>query len=586
MLKQYDVTVIGGGMAGVSAAIAAAREGMKVALLNDRTVLGGNASSEVRMHIVGATRHGCRENLRETGIIEEILLENKYRNPEHSYAIFDIILWEKVKAEKNIDLYLNTYAFAVEKKENKISSVKARQLTTEKEFDFVSNVYIDCSGDGYISYLADAEVMFGREAKSTFNEPGAVEKYDTVTMGNTIQFRSLEAKRPVPFVRPDWAYDYSDAEWAKNMNWEEITSGYWWLEIGGTEWNCVTDAEITRDEMLKIVLGLWDYIKNHSSKREQAKNYYLDWVGFLPSKRESRRIVGDYVLNENDILENKIFPDAIGYGGWHLDTHRPEGFYAFVNQTPHEVDKTVHFDGIYTVPYRSIYAKGLDNLLLGGRIISASHRAFASTRVMATCAVLAEAAGIAAAIAVKKGFTVPEVGNVIDELQQKIMKNGCYIPGFKNEDSNDLASRGSVSATNEVVGCEAENIINGFSRTIDGNSNMWQGKQNGDSVVLTLENKTKVKEVILTFDSNLSVEIMLSLSKWHQVKQAYSVPETIVKDYEVEYLLYGKTVKTEKVEGNYQRINKLSAGIECDQIKVTVTDTHGAPPRICEIRVY
>ncbi len=587
-MKVFNqITVIGGGMAGVCAAIAAARQGMTVSLVQDRPVLGGNASSEIRMHIVGATRHGARPNLRETGIIEEILLENKYRNPEHSYGMFDILLWEKVTAEKNIQLFLNTYAFGVTKDGDKITSVKARQTTTEKEFEFCSEHYIDCSGDGFISQFAGAQYMFGRESKETFGEPNAVDKVDTVTMGNTIQFRSLDAGRPVPFKRPDWAYDYSQEQWAKNQPWTEITSGYWWLEIGGTQWDCVKDAELTRDEMLKIIFGIWDYIKNHSAKKKEAENYYLDWVSFLPAKRESRRILGDYVLTENDVLENRVFPDAIAYGGWHLDSHRPEGFYAFINDTPQQEDKTVHFDGIYTIPYRCVYAKGVDNLLLGGRIISASHRAFSSTRVMATCAVAAEAAGIAAALAIKHGTTAAGVGAHIFELQQLLLKNGCYIPTYINEDAADLARQATVTATGEQSSFEAVNVINGISRPVGVSSNMWQAQKLGDSITLDLGEKKQVSELHITFDSNLSVEIMISLSKWHHVRQAYGIPETIVKDYNLEYLADGTVVHTQTILDNYQRMNSHKVDVLCNQIRITPTAMHGAAlPRICEIRVY
>ncbi len=584
-----DVTVIGGGIAGVCAAIAAARQGMAVALVQDRPVLGGNASSEIRMHIVGASRHGSRPNLRETGIIEELLLENKARNPEHSYGIFDMILWEKVRAEENIDLYLNTYAFQAEKSGSRIVSVKARQTTTEKELEFCSRQYIDCSGDGLISALSGAEYMFGRESRDTFGEPNAVEQADTVTMGNSIQFRSLDAGHPVPFERPKWAYDYSNAPWTKNpwMKWEEITSGYWWLELGGTQWNCVSDAELTRDEMMKILFGIWDYIKNHSCKKKEAENYYLDWVSFLPAKRESRRITGDYVLTENDVLENRIFPDAIAYGGWHLDSHRPEGFYAYVNGTPQSEDKTVHFDGIYTIPYRSIYARGIDNLLLGGRIISASHRAFSSTRVMATCAVAAEAAGIAAALAVRHGTTAAGVSAHMEQLQQLLLKNGCYIPGFRNEDPADLARTAAVTATGSLPGYEPENVINGISRPVGENSNMWQASRLGDSITLELGEARKVSELMLTFDSDLSVEIMISLSKWHHVRQSPHTPATLVRDYTLEYLLDGQTVQIQSVTGNCQRMNRHTAEVICDAVRITPTAMQGEQlPRVCEIRIY
>jgi len=586
---EFDIVVIGGGMAGICAAIASARMGAKTVLLQDRTVLGGNASSEVRMHIVGATRHGKRANLRETGIIEEILLENKYRNPEHSYGLFDTLLWERVMYQENLTLFLNTYVGAVEVEEGKILSVFALQTTTEKHFEITAKQFIDCSGDGMISELAGAQYMFGREGKDIFGEPNAVEKSDKITMGNSIQFRTLDAGRPVRFERPVWAYDYSKEEWAKKLTWEEITSGYWWLEIGGTAWNVVEDAELTRDEMLKIVFGIWDYIKNHSVKKEEARNYYLDWVSFLPAKRESRRVVGDYVLKEQDILENRVFEDAVAYGGWHLDSHRPEGFYAYVNNTSQLEDQAVQYDGIYTIPYRCIYAKGIDNLFTGGRIISASHRAFSSTRVMATCAVEAQAAGVSAVFAIRDNFTAKENIKNIKEIQQELLKQGCYIPGFVNEDKNDRAKIAKISADSFLEGCEPENVTNGVSRPVDGKSNMWQSAEldKPQSIYLSWKEPQQLKEIHLTFDSNLSVEIMISLSKWHHVRQSREIPDTIVKDYTVEYILKGETMAKEAVIGNYQRMNVIKRNVRCDAVKIEVQAANGCrEARICEVRVY
>lgn len=586
---EVDIVVIGGGMAGVSAAIAAARMGMQTVLLQDRPVLGGNASSEIRMHIVGATRHGARPNLRETGIIEEILLENKYRNPEHSYGMFDTLLWEKVKYQENLKLYMNTYVDDVQMEKGKILSVSAFQTTTEKRLDIYGKQFIDCSGDGMISALAGAEYMFGREGKDIFGEPNAVEQSDTITMGNSIQFRALDAGHPVRFERPEWAYDYSEAEWAKNMKWAEISSGYWWLEIGGTKWNVVQDAEITRDEMLKIVFGIWDYIKNHSKTKEDASNYYLDWVSFLPAKRESRRIVGDYVLIEQDILENRMFEDAVAYGGWHLDSHRPEGFYAHINNTPQLEDKTLRFDGIYTIPYRSIYAKGIDNLFLGGRIISASHRAFSSTRVMATCAVQGQATGVSAAFAVRDNLTTKDNIKNIKDIQQELLKQGCYIPGVYNMDENDLAKTAVITADSFVEGFVPENIINGVSRPVDENSNMWQSAEldKPQSIYLSWEVPQELKEIHITFDSNLSVEIMISLSKWHHERQSREIPDTIVKEYLVEYSLAGEVVAKEHVTENHQRMNVIRKHVSCDMVKITILKTNGHKhARVCEVRAY
>ena len=587
--KQYDVAVIGGGMSGICAALAAARMGARTVLIQDRPVLGGNASSEIRMHIAGATRHGQRANLRETGIIEEILLENKYRNPEHSYGMFDVLLWEKAKYQENLSLYLNTIADSVKVQEHRIISVSAYQTTTEKKLEITAEQFIDCTGDGLIAYLAGAEYMFGREGKEIFSEPNAVEHSDTVTMGNSIQFRAMDAGRTVPFVRPSWAYDYSGAEWASRISWVEITSGYWWLELGGTEWNVVDDAELTRDEMMKIIFGIWDYIKNYSNRKVEAANLYLDWVSFLPAKRESRRILGDYVLKEQDVLENRIFEDAIAYGGWHLDSHRPEGFYAFINNTPCNGDAAVAFEGIYTIPYRSIYARGIENLFLGGRIISASHRAFSSTRVMATCAVEGQAAGVAACLACRAHLSAAENIRNIHQLQQELLKQGCFIPGFQNEDEKDLARMAEVSADSFLEGCEPENVINGISRPVGEKSNMWvpADSEHPHSISLKWEKPKKLERLYITLDSDLSAEIMISLSHWHHVRQEYSVPGTILKDYDIAWIADGKTVCRETIRENHQRINVIEKEVVCDTVVITALAANGNKKAgICEIRAY
>lgn len=584
-----DVAVIGGGIAGICAAIAAARMGTKTVLLQDRPVLGGNASSEIRMHIVGASRHGTKPNRRETGIIEEILLENKYRNPEHSYGIFDTILWEKVHFQENLDLYLNTYVNSLDKKGDKIISVTANQTTTEKELTVFAKQFIDCSGDGLPSFLAGAEYMFGREGKDVFGEKHTIEKSDHVTMGNSIQFRSLDAGRPVPFKRPDWAYDFSNSPWVKNETWEEITSGYFWLEIGGTELNVLDDAELTRDELLKIVYGIWDYIKNHSPKRHEAQNYYLDWVGFLPAKRETRRIVGDYILTETDILENRRFPDAIAYGGWHIDDHNPGGFHARIKEIDYPEAESLKFEGIYTIPYRAIYAKGIDNLFLGGRIISTSHRALASTRVMGTCAVAAEGAGVAAAIAAKRGLSAKDNICNIDEIQQQLLMRGCYIPDIAANDPLDKAQSATVTASSFCDGAEPENVTNGISRPVGESLNMWVSKEAAEnqSIFLSWDSEQNLQKMYITLDSNLSVEIMPSLSKWHHVRQSYSVPDTILKDFKIEGFLGGRKVFEKVIEENYQRLVVIPIECCCDKITITALKTHGCETaRIQEIRIY
>lgn len=329
--KIYEVIVVGGGMAGVCAAIASARTGACTALIQDRPVLGGNASSEIRMHICGATHHGHRENARETGILEEILLENRSRNPQHSFSIFDTVLWEKVRQEEKLELYLNTRVTDVETADGRILNLKAHQLTTEKEFILEGTLYMDCTGDGMIAARAGASVRQGREGRIEFGETYAPDEPDTGTMGNSLMFRAVDMGKPVPFKRPQWAYEYSEedlayrghSDYSSKMQNYDIESGYWWIELGGTQ-NTIDDAEEIRDELLKTLYGVWDHIKNKGD--HGAENYALDWVQFLPGKRESRRIEGDYILREQDLLEGRVFEDTVAYGGWPMDMHPPQGF--------------------------------------------------------------------------------------------------------------------------------------------------------------------------------------------------------------------------------------------------------------------
>lgn len=375
--KSYDLVVIGGGMSGICAAIAAARHGAEVALIHNRPVLGGNASSEIRMHICGADNHGKRPDARETGILEEILLENRYRNPQYSYSVFDAVLWEKVHFQDGLDLYLNTHYHKVNISNGHIQSIEATQLTSETTFLFTANYFVDTTGDGTLAYDAGANYMLGRESKETFNEPHAPKQADHCTMGSTLLFTTKDIGHPVPYHKPYWANTYTE-EHLTHRGHGATGYNYWWIEIGGDKLSTIEDSEHIRNELVKAVYGVWDHVKKNGG-HHGADNYALDWVGFLPGKRESRRIVGDYILNENDLVSaKKIFEDAIGYGGgWPMDMHVVGGL-----NTNLEPTEFIYLPEVYTIPYGSIYAKDVDNLYIGGRVISASHMAFGSTRIM------------------------------------------------------------------------------------------------------------------------------------------------------------------------------------------------------------
>ena len=583
LLQHFDFVVVGGGLSGLCCAIAAARGGAKTALVQDRPVLGGNASSEIRMHICGADYHMSRPNARETGILEEILLEHKHRNPCSSYPIFDTVLWEKAAFQENLTLFLNTRMLDVETDGDKITAITAIQMTSEKLFRMEAPLFADATGDGLLGAMAGAEYALGREGRDEYGEGCAPEKSDPYTMGNSLMFHARDMGRPVPFTKPFWANTYTE-EQLRFRDHREITSGYWWIELGGGKHETIKDAEIIRDELLKAIYGVWDHIKNGGD--HHAENMELDWVGFLPGKRESRRLLGPYVLNENDCRAARRFEDAVAYGGWPMDVHTVEGF---LTETE---DPTVWIglEDVYTIPYRCLYSVNVQNLFLAGRAISCSHMAFASSRVMGTCAVVGQAAGTAAAIAVKNRLMPQQVQHRMGELQQQLLRDDCYIPGIINRDKADRSSSAKVTASSWLNGHVPENVINGISRTVGEESNCWRASMTEDPWFrLNFSSPVPVEEIQLLFDSNLSREITISLSDTVLARQAEGPPPELVRDYTVRGFYEGKPVFEQTVLGNYQRRNvmKLEAKPVCDTLTVTVQATNGSDiAAVYEIRVY
>lgn len=582
--EKFDVVIVGGGISGLCAAIASARHGAKTALVQNRPVLGGNASSEIRMHICGADCHGSRPDARETGILEEILLENRKRNPQYSFSILDTVMWEKARFQEGLKLYLNTHMISAEVENNEIKAVIAQQLTTETVFRLEANIFMDATGDGMLADMSGAEYMSGREGKHVFGEQFAPDHSDTVTMGNTLLFKAIDTGKPALFTKPFWANTYGEEDLAFREH-DEISSGYWWIELGGDHKDIISDGEEIRDELLKAVYGVWDHIKNSGNHR--AENYVLDWVGFLPGKRESRRIIGDYILKEMDCLEGRSFEDAVAYGGWPMDMHVVGGI-----KTKLEPTKFIDLKDIFTIPYRCLYSKNIKNLMLGGRAISASHMAFGSIRVMATCAVVGQSAGTAAAIAIRKKILPRDVFKYIKELQQELIKDDCYIPGITNTDEKDMAKLAEICCSSEIAGGECKNITNGISRRVKDNSNCWisdeLGKE-GQWISLKFNHIINPKEIHFKFDSNLSKEIMVSLSHRTLSCQREGVPQELVKDYCIELYNENKLVYSERINGNYLRfrIHMLPQGVVCDEIKVRVSATNGdSHVRIFEVRVY
>ena len=430
--KNFDLVVVGGGMAGVCCAITAARQGIQVALIQDRPVLGGNASSEVRLWVLGATSHMGNNNRwsREGGVIDEILVENTFRNKEGNPVLFDMVLVDKVLAEKNISLFLNTIVFDIEKSGDRlISKVMAFNPQNQTEYVFTADLFADCSGDGIISYLSGAAFRIGAEDKEENMELFAPDKDEYgELLGHSIFFYMKDTGKPVKYIAPDFALKNVEEAIPKVMKPEYFTTNqhgckYWWLEYGG-RLDTIHDTEAIKFELWKVVYGIWDYIKN-SGKYPDAANYTLEWVGVIPGKRESRRFKGHYMLTQQDIIEQRNHYDSVAYGGWSIDLHPSDGVYSAKNGC-----NQWHSKGIYPIPYRSYISYDIDNLFFAGRIISASHVAFGSSRVMCTSAHGAQAVGMAAALC-KKGSKMPadflDV-NEIKNLQRALISYGQYIP--------------------------------------------------------------------------------------------------------------------------------------------------------------
>ncbi|OUS78785.1 pyridine nucleotide-disulfide oxidoreductase [Paenibacillus sp. MY03] len=447
--KTYDITVVGGGLAGICAAIAAARLGQRVALVQNRPVLGGNSSSEVRVWVCGATGHGVNRYARESGIMGELFVENQYRNPEGNPYLWDALLLEKVKAEPTLDLYLNTDVHEVDAEaisgggENRIiKSVTGWMAGSERRITFISPMFLDCTGDGLLGFLAGAAFRIGREAHAEFGEAWAPEQGDTITLGSTILFYTKDTGRPVRYLAPSFAKDITQTSIPLKRVIRSGDSGchYWWIEWGG-EKDTVHDNEEIRDELWAVIYGIWDYIKN--SGKFEAETLTLEWVGALPGKREYRRFEGDYILNQNDVVAQLPFEDRVAFGGWSIDLHPPQGMYAESKGSKH-----FHMDGIYHIPFRSLYSRNVTNMMMAGRNISASHIAFGTTRVMATCAVIGEAAGTGAALAASQGVAPRELA--WSAVQQQLLKQDASIIGLRNEDSLDRARNAAVRASDTL----------------------------------------------------------------------------------------------------------------------------------------
>ncbi len=602
--KRCDVLVAGGGLSGVCCALEAARNGCRVILCQNRAVLGGNASSEVRMHVVGADAHGSRgveleTEARESGLIEEIRLRNCVSNPQRSTSMLDLTLYDLCRSEPNLELLLNTEVVAAETRGGHIRRVTAERQSTEDRFEIEASVYVDCTGDGRLGAEAGAAFRVGREGQDEFGESLAPPKADGMKLGSSLLYQARKHDRPMPFKAPSWARKITKEEMRLRFGLKDphcdlgLEYGFWWMEWGG-HLDTIKDNERIRDELMSILMGVWDYIKNSGNYPDSA-NWAMDWCGFLPGKRESRRFIGQVVLTENDVMQAAPFEDAIAYGGWWIDTHPPMG----VDAPDEPPCAQHHVPYLYEIPLRSCVSGNIDNLMFAGRSISATHLAFASTRVMGTCAAVGQGVGAAAVIACRSGVLPGRLSadpETIRQIQQLLLKDDAYLIGVKNEDAADRVRRARVCADSG----DAAAVQSGQTRSVHGENGARPGRANAGvhrwisdtlpaQLLIEWDGPQPIGEIRLVFDTGLHRELTLSMCDAVAKRLLWGRPQPeTVRAYRIEARVNGGWQEIDRVDDNYLRlrIHRLEHAVSADALRICVDETNGAEQaRICEVRV-
>lgn len=569
---SVDFCVIGGGLSGMCAAIAAARHGLKVALMHERPMLGGNASSEIRMWVCGA--HG--DNNRETGLLEEIMMENQYRNPDKNYHIWDSILYEKVRFEKNITLLLNCSCMDAEMEGDRIRYVTGWQMTTQRFHRVGARLFADCSGDSILAPLTGAPYREGREARSEFGETIPPEQADGHTMGLSCMLQAEETDAPHKFIPPFWAEKIDSSK--LNHRTPDLSNpmeNFWYLELGGTR-DEIGETEEIRDELQALAYGMWDYLKNDPEQAAKHENWRLDWVGILPGKRESRRYVGAYTMTEHDVRAGGRFPDEVAYGGWSMDDHHPSGFRTSEPPTIYHPAPSP-----YGIPFRCLYSVAVPNLMFAGRNISVTHAAMSSTRVMGTCALLGQAVGTAAFIAVQRGCLPKDISeNRVDELQNLLQQDDCFLPHLKRRVS-PLCAAARLSGGGEHL----ERLLDGVDRDRPEVEHAWEGAV-GDRVTYTFAEPVRLNRIRLVMDSDLNratlpePECHMNRNMFHNRLKQYKpshVPTTMLKAYRITARLSDGTERVVVDEAdNHQRLRVYGIDVpDCVSLTLEPLQTWG-----------
>ncbi|GAA6210179.1 hypothetical protein NBRC116601_34720 [Cognatishimia sp. WU-CL00825] len=461
--REYDLVVAGGGISGFCAAITAAREGIRVALIEQRPLLGGNSSSLALVPPHGAASFWHNRMAREGGILEEIIMEYANRSQQaDNRRIWDLILSEWCLREPTLDLFLNARLGSAVTEDDRIKSVQVTQHSTETVFTMHAPVFLDATGDALLSDFAGAEFTIGREGTAEFGERLAPPEGDSKTLPSALYVIAQRRSRPVEYTPPPWLKRRLGCEdfphrphiidkFSKSKALSEDGSTiqlFWWFSLGGDK-DTIKDSEEIYNDLLAESMAVWDHLKNHCTPETQdaLKYYEATWWSPFPLRRESRRVVGDYMLTEGDIFEPQLFEDRVTYGGWPVDVHPPEGMHSkeppcdqsFVNE-------------LYSVPYRTMYSRNVSNLFLAGRCLSVSHVAMGSIRVMNSLGAAAQAVGMAAVLCKRHGVDPRKVGTShMRELQQELLRVDHHIIGVSGDDADDLARQATVETSSALV---------------------------------------------------------------------------------------------------------------------------------------
>lgn len=383
--SSYDLVVVGGGVPGCCAAIAAARAGIRVALVQDRPVLGGNSSSEIRVYSAGEQRHPIVKEMRSL-----------FMNRDADNAVSDAVRRAKLEREPNLSLFLSHRVFAAEKKGSRVRTAKAIDLKRNRIVAFEGRYFVDATGDGWLGFYAGADFRQGREAKDEFGESFAPSKADGGTLGASLMWKSSEANVDVPFSAP-WAEPFACGK--------SVVNGEWNWEYG-LDRDVIGEGEQVRDRLLLAIYGAFSNAKHDSAHSRRV----LTTLPFLLGKRESRRLMGDWIYRQSDVERRVAFEDAVATGSWSIDLHYVEDpKVPFVTRC-----EQPHY-GRYWIPYRSIYSRNVENLFMVGRCFSCTHVGLGGPRVINTLSQLGVAAGVATAMCCERG-----------EMPRQLYANGRF----------------------------------------------------------------------------------------------------------------------------------------------------------------